>query len=1186
MQAPLRASLGLLALLAAVGARADDTDIYMSSILPANSVPLVMFTLDTGVDTAAVYAGCAMVGTGASMCAPARYFADNCPTCVLPAATAPLTHFHVMKYAIRMVVEQQAGFKVGLMLNHRNENNCVGPRPLAPTAQQRCSNGAYIARGFKLLDRVTIPGDALLGIPATSVLGPNTQEFLAILDSIPLPSASGAHSYQGKELFFELFRYLTGQAVYNAHNGYIDYGTDNSQNLDVDRPQTDWDASIEAAGRYLSPLTADLTCTKVFTINFMLQASSQDNDSDDAIDSDLPGGMIGLDLHPPNDRFEDVIGYLHDVDLARASAPFGAVPSLSGRQNVTSYFFTLPTPLASDPPTFDRTMTDYAQQGGSIRPQAFTSNPGAVVEELRATIAQILSVSTTFVSASVPVNVFSRTQLLNDVYVALFQPDSAARPFWVGNVKKLKSQVYDVPCGVGAPADCVPAKQVRLVDVLGTDAIEDDGRIRNNALTYWTDSSRIAANAARGVVAGRDGRFVDLGGAGQKIPGYLSAAPGYTNADLGARQLYLYPGMGTTLLPLSADVAASLTYATPLGAADAAESLRLLKHIRGYDEYDQDGDLNKTEVRPWLMADPLHSRPVAINYGALSGYSESNPAVFIAVGTNDGLMHFFRNTAAGGAESGAEAWAVLPFDLMGIQKALAVNNALTRRLYGVDGAPTALVQDLDNDGTIEAADGEKVYLYFGMRRGGRAYYALDVTDPTTPRFLWRITPSSRAWGASADGTGGSAATADFAEMAMTFSQPKTARVKVGIDASGNAIIRNAIVFGGGYDAVANDYTSATQTLYKSGLASPGSINADDTLGNAVYVVDAQTGALIWKAVGPVGGVLPSAAAGVYRHAQFKDSVPSTVTVVDSNGDGLTDRIVFGDTGGNLWRADLGEDADNVSLPVAQADIVDDWELNLLARLGRHYASGKAHDRRFFHEPDYVLSQDQFGPFDAIAIGSGDREDPLDYGRVRTLAPLTETLAENAFYVIKDRRVGTYSRDDSDAGTILTPASLADATDNCTQDLTISRTDCTPDFTSGWFVRMTEGRGEKVLAGALTAANRVYFSSYLPPASNEAATCGPAEGSGLFYAVGLKQGTAVFNYNTADCPSTGCGGSDSPNTARDRFDALASAGIPAEVVYLNLPDASGNEVKCALGSDLTCRSLPGATRFRTYWYKSE
>jgi type IV pilus assembly protein PilY1 len=1195
-------------LLALPGARADDTDIYSSSILPANSVPLVMFSIDNSVDAAAIYAGCAQVGSGATMCAPAQYFATNCPTCALPAATEPLTYFHVMRYAIRMVVEQQTGMKVGLLLNHRNENNCVGPRPLLPTNKDRCSNGAYIARGFKLLDRVTIAGNPLLGIPDTTVVGPNTQEFLAILDSIPLPNSSLGHAYQGKEMYFELFRYLTGQGVYNGHNGYTDYGTDNTQNLNEDRPQTDWDASVEVGGAtYVSPLTADLTCTKVFAVNFLLKGSSQDDDSDAAIDSDLPGGMIGLDLRAPNNDFEHVIGYLHDIDLARPTLPFGTVPALNGKQNVTSYFFTLPTPLDSNPPRFDRTMTDYAQQGGTTRPQAFTSNPAQVVDELRSTFQQILSVSTTFVSASVPVNVFSRTQLLNDVYVALFQPDAAAKPFWAGNVKKLKTQIYEVACAADAPAGCQPTKHVRLVDALGAEAIEDDGRIRNSALTFWTDASRIAADPVRGVQAGRDGRFVNLGGAGQKIPGFITATgPGYANTEVGARQMYLYLDGGTALTPLSADLSAAVTLQTSLGAGTTAESLRILQHVRGYDSYDHDGDTVTTEVRPWLMADPLHSRPLAINYGAISGYSQTNPAIFIAVGTNDGLLHFMRNTTTAGAETGAEVWAVLPVDLLAIQKALALNTSLTTRMYGVDGAPAALIRDVDGDGTIEAADGDRVYLYFGLRRGGRAYYALDVTDPTSPQFLWRVTPTGRAWGPAAASPGGTAVTTDYAELGFTYSQPKIARVKVGVDAAGVPVVKDAVVFAGGYDP-ANDYLPATKTAYQSGGASAGTVNTDDTMGNAIYVVDAKTGELIWKATGPIGGVLGAASASIYRHAQLKDSIPSTVTVVDTNGDGFTDRIVVGDTGGNIWRADLGDAVGASALPVTQSQVTDDWELNLLAKLGRHApnsgcsgivdaATCRRNDRRFFHEPDYVLSMDEDGPFDAIVIGSGDREDPLDYGRHRS-ATLVETFTENVMFMLKDRVIGTYQRDDRDPAAPaytppLTPTAathhlaLADATNNCTQDLSIARSDCELDFDNGWFIRLLEGKGEKLLAGALTAANRIYFSTYLPPRSNEATTCGPSEGTGLFYAVGLKQATAVFNYNLTDCPSTGCTTGDAPNSARDRFDALSSAGIPAEVVYINIPDASGTEVKCALSSDLNCRSLPGATRFRTFWYKDE
>jgi type IV pilus assembly protein PilY1 len=1165
----------LAGLLPLAPAHADDTDIYTSSVVPTNSVPLVMFALDTSAAAGAIYGGCAAVGSGAGMCAPAAYFRDNCPTCVLPAATDPLTYFHVMRYAIRMMVTELTGLKVGLMLSHRHQNNCAGPRPAVITsASQRCSNGGYIARGFKLLDRVTIPGDPLLGIPDTTALGPNSNELLAIIDALPVPSGATAHAYQGKETMFELFRYLTGQAVYNGHNGYTDYGTDNVLNLNQDNTAIDWDSGIEAGGVYISPLTADLTCTKIFTVSFMLQGSTQDGDSDAAIDSDLPGGMLGLDLQAPNNKVENIVAYLYDVDLARAAAPLGTVPNLTGKQNVTSYLFTQPTPLNSNPPTFDRNSTDYATLGGT-RPMAFVSNPATLMGDLRGTMAQILSVSTTFVSGSVPVNVFNRTQVLADVYLALFQPDIAAKPFWTGNLKKLKSQVFDIPCPAGSPPGCAPSKQVRLVDATGAEAIESDGRIKNSALTFWTDGSRVVANTTTGVQAGKDGRHVTQGGAGQKIPGYLSAAPGTLNADAGARQMYLYPGSGTALVPLNADLAASVTYASPLGAADAAEALRILKHIRGYDEYDADGDLNRTEVRPWLMADPLHSKPLAINFGAFGGHTQANPAIYIAVATNDGLMHLVRNTTGAGAESGVEAWAFMPVEALAIQKALAVNTPVTNRLYGLDSPATALVNDADHDGTVETLDGDKVYLFFGMRRGGRAYYALDITDPATPQFLWRLTTTDRT--TRADGV---IATTDFAELGLTFSQPRLARVKTGVDGSGNAVIRKALVFAGGYDAAANDYGAATKALFNAGLASPGSINGDDTMGNALYVVDAETGALIWKAVGPLAGVLPAATAQRFPHAEMKDSIPSTVSVVDTNSDGLTDRVVVGDTGGNVWRADLGGDRDG------DGTATDDWKLTRLAKLGRAAASGKANDRRFFHEPDYVLSQDELGPFDAVIIGSGDREDPLDYGRVRTLSPTVETFAQNAFYVLKDRRVATYSRDDSDPALVLSPSTLADATDNCTQDLSIDRSLCAPDFSNGWFIRMIEGRGEKVLAAPLTAANRIFFTSYLPPRSNEATTCGPTEGGGLFYAVGLKKATAVFNYDTTDCPAGGCGDSGAPNSARDRFEALASAGIPTEVVYINLPDASGAEVKCALGSDLNCRALPGATRFRTFWYRDE
>ena len=144
------------------------------------------------------------------------------------------------------------------------------------------------------------------------------------------------------------------------------------------------------------------------------------------------------------------------------------------------------------------------------------------------------------------------------------------------------------------------------------------------------------------------------------------------------------------------------------------------------------------------------------------------------------------------------------------------------------------------------------------------------------------------------------------------------------------------------------------------------------------MVDAETGSLIWKARGAIGG----SSSKVYEHAQLVDSIPSTLTVADTNGNGLTDRIVVGDTGGNIWRADLA------------GDDVAKWKLTLLASVGRHGVSspGIATDRRFFHRPDLVPAKDSYGLFDGVLIGTGDRADPLDSGGVTA----------DCFYRIKDR----------------------------------------------------------------------------------------------------------------------------------------------------------------------------------------
>jgi len=1035
-------------------AYADDTDVYsnVGAGLPDNSEPMVMFSLDYRPNL------------GSTACN-----GDECDTLIAEgymSATGPYVFFDVLRGALRKVMDPLEGVKVGLMLNHDHRNNCEG------FGRTGCSNGGYIAMGFEEFEIGDFNGAK--------------RRFHNILKAMPTPQGNTSHSYQGKELFFEFFRYLTGQGVYNAHNGWTDYGTDNKKNLDFDNPGASWDRSIEIAPvskpKYGSPMETAGACSKIFTVNPMFQVSNQEADSDGAIEAGVPFGGFGSSQK----EFADVIQYMNDADLGNAT--YGTVPNLPDQQNVTSYFLI-------DPNFINTTTIGYAKAGGTGTPLELSEDPDELVATLEEIFKQILSVSTTFVAASVPVNVFNRAEVTDNIYIALFQVDEDARPSWVGNVKKLKL--------VGANNSNTDSA---LLDALGQGAVAGDGRLSFDALTHWTLPAQLPApDLSAGEVTGRDGRTVARGGAGQKIPGFLAGSPRLANG-LGGRTMY-YDSTPNSLASLNVDMAVASALQSDLNAGSLMEATTLLAYARGLDVDDLDGDGVKNEARDWIFGDALHSRPMPLNYGTRGGYSSGNPAIYLAVGSNDGSLRMIRNTSPGGAESGEEVWAFMPRTSMAAQEILRNNATGAKHPYTLDGAPVAYIQDVNFDGNIAA--GDKVWLYVGLRRGGKSYYALDVSDPESPRLMWTIDKSG-----------------DFGELGYTFSNPRVGMVDTG---SGPVA---ALMFAGGYDTNKDD---------RSG------VGTDDAEGNAIYVVNAETGALIWKARGGSGG----ASATVYEHPGLVDSIPSALTVADTDGDGLIDRMVVGDTGGNVWRADLA------------GDNTVDWKLTLLASVGRHAggSSGKVTDRRFFHRPDLVQTKDGNGNFDAVAIGSGDRADPLDIGGV----------ASNFFYMIKDRGAAA----GAGANTGFEHADFADVTDNCLQE----GSNCNLNLSVGWRLQM-EADGEKILATPLTMSGSIFFTSYLPQGGSAATACAPTEGAGRLYALSLQTAASVVNYDTSDDTDTGgdSGENDPATTKADRSTELISAGIPAEVV--SIPP---NKI---LRPDLQIDNVDVATRWRTYWYLHE
>ena len=332
----------LATLLFVVGsANADDTDVYMNpgAGLPAGGEPMVMFSLDYRPNL------------GSTACN-----GNACDTLIAEGympVKGSYEFFDVLKGALKKVMDPLEGVRVGLMLNHDNNNNCNG------FGRVGCSNGGYIAMGFESF----VAGDT----------NHAKARFHSILDALPTPHGNVSHSYQGKELFFEFFRYLSGQGVYNAHNGWGDYSTSTKTNLDFDTPGADWDAAIEAGPaikpKYVSPIDPLGACAKIYTVNVMFQVSNQEADSDSAIEDPVSAGGFGS----AKKDFPDVIQYLYDVDIADGN--YGTVPDLEGKQNVVSYFIV-------DPTKINTKTTGYARAGGTGVPLALSENPDELVAEL------------------------------------------------------------------------------------------------------------------------------------------------------------------------------------------------------------------------------------------------------------------------------------------------------------------------------------------------------------------------------------------------------------------------------------------------------------------------------------------------------------------------------------------------------------------------------------------------------------------------------------------------------------------------------------------------------------------------------------------------------------------------------------------------------------------------------------
>ena len=355
-----------------------------------------------------------------------------------------------------------------------------------------------------------------------------------------------------------------------------------------------------------------------------------------------------------------------------------------------------------------------------------------------------------------------------------------------------------------------------------------------------------------------------------------------SNANCDTRTIYTAKGSPLALVPFnSTNVTFSVTDISGLNqwgafslAQQTAAATNMVNFLRGQKGYEDRGSNLLADrlyrAREAILGDALESQPAFISkpvfkYPDYKGYdafkiAQASRAGTVFMGTNDGMMHAFATA------DGIERWAYVPSMVIPNMWKLASTAYSGNHVNFVNGSP------IIGDVCVSACGGSsavwKTILVSGLNAGGRGYFALDITDPSSPALLWEFTTTAGIGNVKDD------------DLGYSFGTPSITK-----DANGNWIV-----------LVTSGYNNT----------SPG----DGT--GYLYVLNAATGVIISKISTGAGSL--TTPSGLAKIAAW-----------NNNSSGNEAGFVYGgDLLGNVWRFDINSSA--VSASIGTGDVMKFAEL--------------------------------------------------------------------------------------------------------------------------------------------------------------------------------------------------------------------------------------------------------------------
>lgn len=569
-----------------------------------------------------------------------------------------------------------------------------------------------------------------------------------------------------------------------------------------------------------------------------------------------------------------------------------------------------------------------------------------------------------------------------------------------------------------------------------------------------------------------------------------------------------------------------------------------------------------------MLGDIFHSNPVVVgspnapindlSYKRFVGQKRERTRVIYA-GANDGFLHAFH---AGQWQSfeldvdgnpttvplaapthdrgtGEELFGFMPSKVRDVIKELPKSTTFPRTMETVDGSPVAadawFYREVSNGALagvnpeLSSKDDEplrwRTVVMGGLRNGGEAYYALDVTDPSNsagestssyPRYLWGFPCDLCNQAVNPD-------TVDEKEyVGGTWSEPVITRVRVKVNdgMNPNGYDRWVAIFGGGYHPQGDPNGSDYRTPDDSGF---------EPKGRAIYMVDITTGEVLAKKRFDEGADgLSDTHSPTVGIKEMRYAIASAPTVFDLDFDGYADVIYIGDLGGNLWKwvvSELGDD------PINNSGSDDDmaqpnWPFRLFFRggtsleptlppeqLGSTY-DNTVHYQSFFFPPTGVLRSGNV----YLAFGAGERANPQGPASAFNDGDASNN---NHYYVVQDK--------DPFEKAVSAPHPITDAVVEADlADLSAGTSTTCEQISAKPGYYLTARDAEKFITNSVIFFGEVFTASFLPADPSTTDPC-LSKGDAYLYRFDLECAIGAFQ--------------DDPGSADDKRRKKIGGGIP-------------------------------------------